>query len=699
MLCGVCAAIDFKALLTPDTDPGDPVWRYKAKHHASSQSLIIAAEMGCELCRLLLDADTRHYDTFDNEDLETIAGHDIGPFELVACPFSCHRRHATETHVCSAIRHQAASPQTNYRFLEVATLHERLPYVPHREAHDGPDFELWRDWIADCINYHSECPALRHTELPTRVLELSGPSEDEGVRLVNSENMYGTYIALSHAWGGIVPLRTTRDNMERHLRGITLAELPRTFADAVFVCRALGVRYLWIDSLCIIQGDEDDWRQEVSRMATVYSKAVLTIAAAGAGNATEGLFVSEAVDSVSARPCTVRLSDIGEGLGNDLLIMPGSQSEPWPGRVPFGTPLAKRAWVLQERLLSARVLGFVAGRCYFECNGIYCDDHLRQPTQPFFRFSLSIKDYVREEVTRRGTARRNVTRTKAAKDLDNVRWDWYAVLQEYSTCSLTEGKDKLSALSAIALVLGKSIASPYVAGLWLHDLAFGLAWICEGSYPQDLRPSIRVAACPAPSWSWASCDRPIRLPWRTPTGNTTAQWRTKCTTLELEQGLRMGQGPGYDTTGFWVPCLDVDDVEMELADPSNPYGEVVRCKLTVSSKLRPLSKLDHADPGWKNRMGHANSTTATSNIITHWWFDAEEHELAHDGELCSLLLGSFVDCRHVAIVYAMILQQVEPNSDTFRRLGISNDTVPMGRAGEAPAPLVLDAQYRTIKLI
>jgi hypothetical protein len=103
------------------------------------------------------------------------------------------------------------------------------------------------------------------------------------VRLVHTIGQKGNYIALSHCWGSTNLIRTTTRTLSTHEEGILITDLPKTFRDAISICRYLKVQFLWIDSLCIIQDDEQDWEREASRMADVYANAYLTIAASAAG--------------------------------------------------------------------------------------------------------------------------------------------------------------------------------------------------------------------------------------------------------------------------------------------------------------------------------------------------------------------------------------------------------------------------------
>ena len=84
--------------------------------------------------------------------------------------------------------------------------------------------------------------------------------------------------------------KTTRVTLKDRMRGIRIETLPKSFRDAIMICRALGIRFLWIDSLCIIQQDAEDWERECSRMRDVYRNSYLTISIARSRGSSDGCF-------------------------------------------------------------------------------------------------------------------------------------------------------------------------------------------------------------------------------------------------------------------------------------------------------------------------------------------------------------------------------------------------------------------------
>lgn len=148
-------------------------------------------------------------------------------------------------------------------------------------------------WIDRCGELHEECKRVTSREhpLPTRVLDVGASAQEgDGVRLVESSSMNGKYITLSYCWGPSKPLSTTRATLASHLAGINFEELSKTYQDAVTLSRRYGIRYLWIDALCIVQDNRQDWEREAPRMGMYYGNSYLTIAASNAGDSTLGCF-------------------------------------------------------------------------------------------------------------------------------------------------------------------------------------------------------------------------------------------------------------------------------------------------------------------------------------------------------------------------------------------------------------------------
>lgn len=232
-------------------------------------------------------------------------------------------------------------------------------------------FHLLNKWIQDCNERHPNHSIIfrKDKELPTRVLNVSDSKEPNMLRLyLPPKGKQGRYIALSHCWGKGVSFMTKKDNIKTLCKAINLLNLPKTFQDAVLVTRRLGIKYLWIDSLCIIQDDKDDWRRESRRMEDVFGSAYCTIAATSAKDSNEGF--------LCPRPAkhSVRLSDRNT---DTLYVYISEVVENFKHDV-LGGKLNERGWVFQERALSPRTIHFTAEQTYWECGSVIRCENLAQ---------------------------------------------------------------------------------------------------------------------------------------------------------------------------------------------------------------------------------------------------------------------------------------------------------------------------------
>jgi hypothetical protein len=269
--------------------------------------------------------------------------------------------------------------------------------------------------------------------------------------------------------------------------------LPELYRDAVYAASQLGVRYLWIDSLCIIQQGDDqaDWRREVTLMADVYSNSFCNISAAVAPDGHHSMFHFREPEALSPE-IAIRVS--ADGRETPYLISDLRLWEVDVSRALVNT----RAWVLQERLLSPRILHFGASQVFWKCHekdaaevypgGVPTD--LFPPQERFKNLAQvpSGENYASDR--------------QASGDL----WDyqaWARIVRAYTACALTFPSDKLVAISAVAKLMRPVVRDEYVAGMWRRFMERELLWSAVHR-PSDA--ASRIGTYRAPSWSWAAVD-------------------------------------------------------------------------------------------------------------------------------------------------------------------------------------------------
>ena len=218
--------------------------------------------------------------------------------------------------------------------------------------------------------------AKSETALPTRLLYVRDPNPGVLCLYCPKENNRVKYIALSHCWGKLTEERkrefcTTKDNIKTRLNGFSFSILPKTFRDAVRVTRELGIQYLWIDSLCIIQWNQKDSEHEAKRMEGVFASAYCTIAATSAVDSEAG-FLKRNVSNerVLVQDASGRRFYICADTDDSNNHIDIDDFDDHVEKAPLNT----RAWVIQERVLSQRTIHFSDKQMYLECGeGVYCE--------------------------------------------------------------------------------------------------------------------------------------------------------------------------------------------------------------------------------------------------------------------------------------------------------------------------------------
>lgn len=274
------------------------------------------------------------------------------------------------------------------------------------------------------------------------------------------------YATLSYCWGHQPFTMLTVGTMSSFLKGLAISSLPKVFQDAIDVARELGLSYIWIDALCIIQQGDDnkDWLMESGRMRSVYGNSFVNLAASSATNVHESLFSKpdHYNGGFCARVTTSNYSTVRkfQTLGADEETVTKSH-------------LATRAWTLQERLLPARTISVGNTGMFWQCR------------------SATKSEFLPDGITRYGGS--------GSLRLDYEEWNWCEIVAQYSRAHLTNPSDRLPALAGVARRQHEVTGDHYLAGLWRERLIFNLSWSVSGE--RRKRPTWR-----APSWSWMSVD-------------------------------------------------------------------------------------------------------------------------------------------------------------------------------------------------
>lgn len=358
---------------------------------------------------------------------------------------------------------------------------------------------LAKHWLVDCLESHTVCKQSLSPPLPSRVIDVGNKPGDPVKLLVTQGDERGQYVALSHSWGGDVPLRATINTIQSLTQSITFSDSSKTFQDAVDVTQLLGIRYLWLDSLCIIQDSHNDWAEESSKMADVYNNATLTIAATSARNTSEGLFPSKS--SRRSRNSVRVISSMGPDGRTQYIYIRARHGDPYAittkhSQLPSSlNHLSTRGWVLQEELLSPRTLRFDVEEMSWVCSTYTrCECRLRPD-------SVSIPTLFRAPILSPDTLVQDQL-------IQTVCAEWPRIVMEMTRRNLTRTSDRIYALAGLATWIFNATGDSYCCGLWADNLSYQLMWYSDISRAACPAPQ-RIAQPYAPSWAWTSISGPI----------------------------------------------------------------------------------------------------------------------------------------------------------------------------------------------
>ena len=446
-----------------------------------------------------------------------------------------------------------SDPNTNEH-----SLASRLVLNPNQKD----DQELVIHWIWTCLYKHERCSlgSSGSPELPTRALEL-GEIRDSSIRLVEGNGLHEKYVTLSHCWGTTNhTMSLSNDNIESMKACIEIADLPKTFQDAVMMTRGIGIGYLWIDSMCIIQptdGDTRDWEKEGSRMGETYQNSIFTIAADAATNNTEGCLHGKASSQFDVhptplfqRPVRREWDEVSKSMERSPDWFPLMQPEPasWLNHVQ-NSPLSSRAWVLQERTLSSRILHCTMQGFFWECCELRASEY--EPLGCIFDYSFRDS----------GLLNINSILTHDAEKL--VGSHWRRIIERYSQLALSVSTDRLPALAGLAQVIQNRVEDKYIAGHWSSSLFSSLLWYRL----EDDSSSGKTKIQHSPSWSWASIPGAVKF-----------------------RSLENSDYPARNSKDFSITAELISLTAESLG--ANPRGWIARSSLWILGRLRDDTFMD-----------------------------------------------------------------------------------------------------------
>ncbi|KAF4459406.1 family Taurine catabolism dioxygenase [Fusarium albosuccineum] len=485
-----------------------------------------------------------------------------------------HPADSLQTELAPRIEKEPFLPEHDIQFYTVAdnsTPWDAVPLNHHIPTSTSSDesFAFASNALRECLDNHRTCDSTASEFLPSRLVQVGGPDEPS-VRVIETLGMdpiQHRYLALSHCWGPpeSITAQLNDETYREYTKDIPLTLLPKTFHDAVVVTRKLGYQYLWVDSLCIIQGNIDDWIKEGSQMCSIYENSLLTLAAASSSSGHGGLFYqSPRLQLTSTHPESGQQCQIFARFNINHRF--------------FDFPLMNRAWVMQERLLSPRTLYFTSQELVWECRSC----NMCQCSPILGGFSDQIAGFPINSKLQPATADLQ-TSALVSK--------WQEVVEIYTQLNMTHASDKLMAIDGIAQYMAPIRKSQHLAGLWSDSFASDLAWTV-GTFDDRRSRSLEWRA---PTWSWASLETKIRWymeektitskthfvveKWPQPQHNGGIQWSESSQDSHLGlRGVLVGTTIAEaDIVVNSSPCLYEDCAEWVPSDGHTQDDEPIYC--------------------------------------------------------------------------------------------------------------------------
>jgi len=324
------------------------------------------------------------------------------------------------------------------------------------------------------------------------------------------------------------------ENIEKFKEEIGLGSMSKTFQDAIHVARRLGIEYIWIDSLCIVQDDKTDWLQESEQMGNIYANAYVTIAATWAADGNDGL------DSIRP-PCQwfkVPFDGNDEKKGYTWFT-----DGTWTSETDLDdAPLNTRGWVFQEKTLSRRIVHYAASQVYWECKQRFVGEegereilHKGALLEPS-RFWTSVNGV--SHIGAIPLERENDARDKkdSGFQLREFYGRWRTFLRYYCTRDFTKESDRLIALLGIIRVVERQTGLRCVDGHWddgSWKFVRELMWFPKEQGRLSVLDDGRKARL-CSSWSWASLEGPKHPELTGHDVDTWQDYRLKDCNLHLE---------------------------------------------------------------------------------------------------------------------------------------------------------------------
>ncbi|KAK5630605.1 hypothetical protein RRF57_006320 [Xylaria bambusicola] len=428
---------------------------------------------------------------------------------------------------------------------------------------------------------------------PNRLVDIGSTSGTTWRLLLKGDcnTFRSPYVTISHRWGQYQEFQLISQKLEAYTSDQPVSDLPPIFQDAIQVAKSLGVRYLWVDCLCIIQDSDPDWQRESLEMCRIYTNSICNISITGFEDTSTG-FLNQTC-RYATLPCRVQprwAPSLREGW---CILDPFF----WWAQVTKA-PLTKRGWVFQERFLAPRVVHFGPDQILWECSSLdACETFpLGLPAIAQARQHTGFKkmDYIFQHDIQRGSFPE--PGYKIRMEQEDLLFSWCQIVQAYTRTTLSKPSDKAVALAGVAELMSRSETSTgitrYMAGLFEPHLLLMLEWHPDGKMFSRHEPDgVRPPRYRGPSWSWVSLDARIFYDYLPQRINDQPLWsRRPSWDIFLERLYRhtnpnhMFHWPIPHRCLTWKPLIWNMRSSIKTASES-PFGQILDGKLELTGQL------------------------------------------------------------------------------------------------------------------
>ena len=512
-------------------------------------------------------------------------------------------------------------------------------------------FGIASTWLKNCVESHSSCrPPPELQKPPRRLIHVGNKNQNPFLVETFPNLQHVEWLSLSYCWGGKPSKKLTTMGMSALKNGIPLPDFDDTIQDAILVTRALGISYIWIDALCIVQ-DSEEWSKDASKMNEIYGGSTVTLVIASSKSVKDGFLKERDLNYIPVAYST----DTAEGHKPKLFLSPewdDSERE-------YNGAWSKRGWTMQEGLLPNRLLHYTASQIIWKC----CEEQ---------RFERGVTERVEDRISEILTysdyhdiafesgflwTLPAFLKFKAFKSYLPISLDcplmtnpktfrlWYDLVEDYTQRQFTNIGDRLLAISGLARIYGDMIQNPtYVAGLWKEDLIRGLLWHLEGTMLISKRSADDNSTCHEtfPSWSWAS--------------------------VGVEEVVQND----LKTDDCLRALSKIENIQIDLVDPRDPFGAIKSgnlASITISGPLRRLPRLYNKE--W------ASAEALMSKLERHISEIVEEesqgsvaqkYSTPPGGHFCVLRMLKGINLLHLLVLEAT--GEISNGINEYRRAGI-----------------------------